>query len=159
MTLSSVSSPTYKACSAQSFHAEFGVCRGEVISRLDDLNLGDIYLVKPDAKWTRVQAQDASQSAFSLDLAANLPTQDLTTLAHLIFMTTTGRRADVYATVSMGQMYIVAETPLAVGFEYVLIHIETKEVEIAPQIVPSLPMAQTAVAHAASNVVPLRQFG
>ena len=56
-------------------------------------------------------------------------------------------------------MYIVAETPLQMGLEYVLIQIETKDVEIVPQIVPARPFAQSAIAQAASNVVPLRQFG
>lgn len=135
MTSPLVSSPAYQACAAQSFRAEFGVCRGEEIVRFEDLNLGDIYLVKPDAQWVSVQARNAQTDVFELDVAANLPTQNLTTLARLIFMTTTGRRADVFATVSQGQTYLVADVPLRPGAEYVLIDITTLDVELAPVVV------------------------
>jgi len=153
-----VSPPTYKACSARSFHGEFGVCRGEVISRMEDLNLGDIYLVKPDAHWTSVEAQGTEMSAFSLNLAANLPLQNLTTLANLIFMTTTGRRADVFATLSQGSTYLVAATPLKPGTEYVLIDITTRDVEIAPELVDA-PVTMVPAPQMASATPLLRVVG
>lgn len=135
MTTSYASCQNHHACSMQSLRAEFGVSRGEDITRFEDLNLGDIYLVRPSTNWLSVQTQNAQTDVFELDVAANLPTQTLTTLAHLIFMTTTGRRADVYATVSQGQSYLVADTPLQPCAEYVLIDITTLDVELAPTIV------------------------
>lgn len=157
MTGPSASAPDYKTCPAQAFYAEFGVCRGEAISRLEDLNLGDIYLVKPDTVWLPVTEQDPDAASFSLDLAANLPTAELTTLAHLVFMTTTGRRADVFAAVSMGQMYIVTQTPLKRGPEYVLIHIETREVDFAPQVIPAPMLALGTGKQPMADVIPLQQ--
>lgn len=143
----------FKACVSQSLRAEFGVCRGATISGFEDLSLGDIYLLKDDAKWRDVAATDGDQTSFTLDLAANLPTEELTTHADLIFMTTTGRRADVFAAMSQGQMYLVANTPLEPGSEYVLIAIEKRDVSFAPVVIQT---PQPAKSQAFENTVPLR---
>ena len=153
MTTPTTRPARYKACASQAFRAEFGVCRGEAITRFDDLNLGDIYLVKGDATWLDVCVTDDEETSFTLDLAANLPTEELVTYARLIFMTTTGRRADVFATLSQGQMYLVADAPLQMGSEYVLIAIEKRDVRFAPVVVPTpKPAAQIA----SDNVVPFQ---
>lgn len=154
-----VTPSAYQACPAQSFRAEFGVCRGECISQLGDLIPGDIYNVESKAKWLPVDAIDSEESAFTMEIAANLPREELVTVAQLIFMTTTGRRADVFATMSHGQMHIVAETPLLAGHEYVLIDIQTRDTDFAPFVVPA-PVEHVAyMTQVASNVVPLRLIG
>ncbi len=146
MTTLDAALSTFAACAAQSLRAEFGVCRGETITRFEDLNLGDIYLVKHDATWSPVVDMDGTAGVFCLDLAANLPQRALVTLAHLIFMTTTGRRADVYATQSNGQLYLVSDVPLQMGLEYVLISIERTRKGFEPSLVqtPTFPAAKTA---------------
>ncbi|SHH25309.1 hypothetical protein [Marivita hallyeonensis] len=156
MTTTPATPPTYYACPAQSFRAEFGVCRGEAISSLDHLHLGDVYQVKLGAEWSPVTSCNSACDAFSMELAANLPCEELTTLAHLIFMTTTGRRADVYAAMSQGQLYLVSETTLQMGSEYVLIDSQARDAPFAPVVVPS-PMVPAHAAYAQpAHTVPVR---
>jgi hypothetical protein len=151
--------PAYFACPSQAFRAEFGVCRGEAISRFEDLNLGDIYQLKQTIDWAAVTASDDGTNQFSLDLAANLPSKQLITLASLIFMTTTGRRNDVFAAVAAGQLYLVCQKALVVGPEYVLIDIEMHGVTLAPTLVsdPVAPKLSSGSAELAR--FPIRMHG
>ncbi|MFP7570771.1 hypothetical protein [Marivita sp. S2033] len=154
MACQSDSATTYKACPAQGLRAEFGVCRGDPIRRLTDLVPGDIYQVKPDALWSSVTAQGGTTDRFTRSVAANLPADTLNTLAQLIFMTTTGRRADIYATVCNGELYFIGETEMQSGVEYVLIDMSMCDLAFEPVIVPT-PVA----AGEPSNVIALRAVG
>ena len=148
MTACPVSEPDrFTVCSADSVRTEFGVCCGEPLRQVNDLILGDVYKVKSDATWSEVRADDSDRTAFSLDIAANLPTITMRTLAHLIFMTTTGRRTDVYAAASGGRLHFISETGFAPGSEYVLIDIQTRPYDIRPAVQPTpvtTPVAQPA---------------
>ncbi|MCK0148740.1 hypothetical protein MWU54_01795 [Marivita sp. S6314] len=150
---------TYLACPAQCFCVDFGVYRGESIGYLDDLNLGDMYQMKRDAPWTEVMASDEDATGFDLHLAANAPVQTLTTLARLIFMTTTGRRADVCVTMSDGHLFLVSEQPLQSGAEYVLIDIERCDADFTPYVVPAPAVVPQPVVQTGSNVIPLHAHG
>lgn len=151
--------PTYRACHARAFRAEFGVCRGESISRFEDLSLGDIYQLKQDIDWMPVRPADAAATAFTFERAANLPVRNLTTLAHLIFMSTTGRRADVHAAFCDGQLYLVCETEIRIGTEYVLIDVAICDVDFTPALVhaPVAPMLEPL--RETAEVIPFRMIG
>jgi hypothetical protein len=151
--------PAYFACPSQAFRAEFGVCRGEAISRFEDLNLGDIYQLKQTIDWAAVTPLDDGTEQFALDLAANLPPKQLKTLASLIFMTTTGQRTDVFATVAAGQLYLVCQKALVVGPEYVLIDIETNGVAIAPTLVSDHVAPKLSSSIATPARFPIRMHG
>lgn len=148
MTAAHVSNPDrFTACSADAVRTEFGVCHGAPLRQINDLMLGDIHLVKRDAVWSQVQPTDADRSAFSLELAANVPVMTMRTLAHLIFMTTTGRRTDVYAAACGGKLYFVSEAGFQPGNEYVLIDIQTRPYDIRPAVQPApvpAPVAKPA---------------
>ncbi|HKK97056.1 MAG TPA: hypothetical protein VJ928_02675 [Marivita sp.] len=159
MTILTDQKSAYQACHARSFRAEFGVFRGDAISRVEDLNLGDIYTLKPDTDWVTVQTGNPDTTTFSRSVAANLPVETLTTLANLIFMTTTGRRVDVFATVSMGQVYLVSTEALAQRTEYVLIDIELLDPVIRPVVVPAQMAKATTAESAPSNVIPFKAVG
>ena len=139
-------SARFKACPADGVRTEFGVCRGDPIRHIQDLILGDTFLPKRDARWVAVQSAHPTHDIFTLDCAANLPTQELVTLAELVFMTTTGRRLDLFAAVCGGQLYFVSETDFATGAEYVLIDIQHREDAVVPAFIPAqvskvVPMA------------------
>jgi hypothetical protein len=134
----------FTACSAEAMRTEFGVCHGEPLRQINDLILGDVYKVKHDATWSEVYAVDPDRTAFSLDLAANLPTILMRTLAHLIFMTTTGRRTDVFAAASGGRLHFISESGFAPGNEYVLIDIQTRPYDIRPAVRPTPVSTPTA---------------
>lgn len=150
---------TFKACSADCVRAEFGVCRGEPIQHFQDLMLGDIYRSKRDAKWVAVSVSDTDTSGFTLDLAANLPTRKLTNLAHLIFMTTSGRRTDVFATICDGLLHFVSETEFQVGVEYVLIDIQMRDEEFVPAVVPTPQPSHAPKSYAREPISTLRLIG
>lgn len=143
---------SFKACPTDGIRTEFGVCRGEPIRRLEDLMLGDVYLAKQAATWTKVGATDTHLSAFSLDLAANLPAKTLKNLAHLIFMTTTGRRTDVYAAAHCGRLYFVSDTAFEQSVEYVLIDIRTRE-DIMPLKIEPVPVVAVSVSATARQPI------
>lgn len=128
--------PRFKACPADGVRAEFGVCRGDPIRHIQDLILGDTFLPKRDARWVTVQSDDILHETFTLDLAANVPTQELVTLAELVFMTTTGQRLDVFVTVCCGKLYFVSDTEFRSGVEYVLIDIHRREDAVVPAFIP-----------------------
>lgn len=159
MVVPSNSEAKYQACSAEGIRAEFGVCRGEPIRQFQDLVLGDIYLAKPDATWSEAGAQDDSLSAFTIDLAANLPQRRLINLAHLVFMTTTGRRVDAHAAICQGHLYFVCEHAFQQGTEYVLIDIDARSGGFVPEIVP-MPTGKTDAQAPRPRVVEtLRKIG
>ncbi|MFP7673296.1 hypothetical protein ACG74X_08070 [Marivita sp. S0852] len=160
MTVDCAKPTAYLACPAQSFCVEHGVYFGETIEQINNLNLGDVYYLKPHTKWTPVSATDGDAKAFDLDVAANLPVRKLTTLAHLIFMTTTGRRADVCVTISDGHAYLVCDKELQTGLEYVLIDIQKRDVEFTPVVVPTPRVAvKPATVHITSNGHSTRLLG
>lgn len=135
----------FKACPADSVRAEFGVCRGDPIRHIQDLILGDTFLPKRDANWRPVTPSDSQNACFASELAANTPSQNLVTLAELIFMSTTGRRIDVFATVCNGALFFVSDTEFQANVEYVLIDIQHRPDAVVPELVPthapSLPAA------------------
>ncbi|WP_292287627.1 hypothetical protein [Marivita sp.] len=159
MVVPSTRETQYHVCSADGIRAEFGVCRGEPIRQFQDLVLGDIYLAKPDATWTEAGAQDDNLSGFTIDLAANLPLRGLTNLAHLVFMTTTGRRADAYAAVCDGHLYFVCEHPFQHATEYVLIDINARSDGFVPAVVPTPARQADAPAPRPQVVETLRKIG
>ena len=159
ITPSGAVKPRYRACPAHAFRAEFGVCRGEAISRFEDLSLGDIYQLRHPIDWMPVTASDSTDTEFTLDVAANLPTRQLTTLASMIFMTTTGRRADVLIAFADGQLFLVCETELEIGPEYVLIDIDMRDVTFTPVMVPTPVAPMRPRAANASPIVQLRKLG
>lgn len=150
---------TYKACSAQTFRAEFGVCRGEGISRLEDLCLGDIYQFKHPTDWMPVTPVDGGDTEFTLSRAANLAATRLTGLAKMIFMTTTGRRSDVIAAFSDSQLFLVSDTELAIGPEYVLIDLEILDVDFTPAILPAPAAPILSHTRDTAEVLPFRMYG
>jgi hypothetical protein len=129
--------PLFKACPADGVRTEFGVCRGDPIHHIQDLILGDTFLPKRDARWVAVQSADHLHETFTLDIAANVPTQELVTLAELVFMTTTGQRLDVFVTVCCGKLYFVSDTEFRSGVEYVLIDIQRREDAVVPAFIPA----------------------
>ncbi|MCL3882740.1 hypothetical protein [Marivita sp. GX14005] len=146
---------SFKAYPVHGFRTEFGLCRGERMHRLDDLNPGEIYQIRHDAPCSDVSAA-GDASVFYRIKAANLPLEILTTCARLIFMTTTGRRVDMQAALCHGQLHLVSETPLQTGTEYVLIEKTPVENPQAPALVPA---ASERCAPRRSNVIPLRAIG
>ena len=149
----------FHACQTDAFRVESGVNRGEGLDAIDMLNLGDIYRLKDRTKWLPVFAQDDTRTRFVLELAANMPRQVFTSLAHLIFMTTTGRRADAFLGACDGRALLICDRKLDIAAEYVLIHIEARDIEVTPTRVaaPDIPARTTAAT--ARNVVPLRVTG
>lgn len=153
------SQPTYRACLAHAFRAEFGVCRGEAISRFEDLCLGDIYQLKHPADWIAVAPLDDAATEFRFNRPADPSSVRLTTLARLIFMTTTGHRADVQAAISDGHLYLICEAELQVGPEYVLIDIETCDVDFTPEIVSAPVAPMLSHVREPAEIIPFRKFG
>lgn len=126
----------YKACPADGVRTEFGVCRGDPIHHIHDLILGDTFLPKHHAVWSDVTPEGPNRESFIRDIAANVPQQQLHVVAELIFMTTTGRRMDVYATVFEGQLHFVSETEFQPNVEHVLIDIAHREHRCLPAALP-----------------------
>jgi hypothetical protein len=147
----------FHACHTDAFPVESGVNRGEGIESLATLNPGDIYRMKDETTWMSVTAQD--DKSFVLDLAANLPQQVFTSLAQLIFMTTTGRRADAILATCAGRHLLISEQRFRRASEYVLIHVEACELDLTPTLVASPEKAIHPTSRAAENIVPLRASG
>ncbi|WP_439122918.1 hypothetical protein [Marivita sp.] len=156
---SNLQTSEFRACPAEGVRAEFGVCRGEPICHIHDLILGDTFRPKRHATWTRVRPDAPNPDGFTIDRAANLPQQKLHVIAELIFMTTTGRRLDVFATVLEGQLFFVSETEFQTGVEYVLIDIEQRNNVFVPAIVPTAAPTQAPAAEAHSVDSRLRLIG
>ncbi|MCR9110411.1 hypothetical protein [Marivita sp. XM-24bin2] len=152
----------FKACPADGVRAEFGVCRGDPIRHIQDLILGDTFLPKRDANWLSVMRTDNRNACFALEMAANAPQQSLVTLAELIFMSTTGRRIDVFATVCNGALFFVSDTEFQANVEYVLIDIQHRPDAVVPELVPTnTPAAKIARRpdHASAGAAKLRLIG
>lgn len=148
----------FKACSADDVRTEFGVGHGTPLRHIEDFVNGDVYLAKRDINWLSVCSADDLNSDFTLSMAANLPDETLTTLAQFVFMTTTGRRFDMFAASCNGELFLVAEDMLQQGQEYVLIDVIERDVDFVPRAVPAAP-APALPAAATPNVTALRLFG
>ncbi len=153
--------PSFKACPADGIRTEFGVCRGDAIQHVQDLILGDTFLPRRDAQWSEILSDDENHGSFTLSTAANAPQRQLVVLAELIFMSTTGRRMDVFAAAGQGKLYFVSNTAFQTNVEYVLIDIQRREDAVVPAIIPDdmpikLPMHERAKGASASH---LRMIG
>lgn len=148
----------YKACPADGVRTEFGVCQGDPIHQIQDLVLGDTFLTKHQAMWSDVTPEGPNLQSFTRDIAANVPQQRLHVIAELIFMTTTGRRMDVYATVVDGQLHFVSETEFQPNVGHVLIDIAHREHRYLPTALPRNVSyhPQTAPQAMAASQLPLQ---